>query len=82
MLQSVKRRLSSQSSGSSSNDSSAVSPTSAAGAQQQGDAVGRSDLSLPKRDRRRSSFQKGQKLQALKDLPLLKDTPMQKREVG
>lgn len=75
MLQSVKRRLSSQSSGGNSAADS-TSPTSP----KQGDSVGKSDLSLPKRDRRRSSFQKSQRLRVLKELPLLKDTPMQKRE--
>jgi hypothetical protein len=30
---------------------------------------------------RRSSFQRSQKMQTLQDLPLLSDTPMQKREV-
>lgn len=42
--------------------------------------VARSDVSLPKRERRRSFLARNQKIQALKDLPHLKDTSMQKRE--
>lgn len=42
--------------------------------------VARSDVSLPKRERRRSFLARNQKVQALKDLPHLKDTSMQKRE--
>ena len=76
MLQSVKRRLSTQPAAaqhSPAEGGSVYSP--------QGGAVARSDLSLPKRERRRSSVLRNQKLQALKDLPHLKDTSMQKREV-
>lgn len=43
--------------------------------------VARSDLALPKRERRRSFTARNQKIQALKDLPHLKDTSSQKREV-
>lgn len=87
MLQSVKRRLSSSSTqpaavaqeGSSApTESPIATPTSYPSPQ--GGAVARSDLSLPKRERRRSSVLRHQKLQALKDLPILKDTAMQKRE--
>jgi len=46
----------------------------------QADITPRADVSLPKRERRRSSFSKQQKMQALKDLPALKDTSTQKRE--
>lgn len=44
--------------------------------------VARSDVSLPKRERRRSFLARNQKIQALKDLPNLKDTSLQRREVG
>jgi serine/threonine-protein phosphatase 2A regulatory subunit B' len=40
----------------------------------------KSDVAMPRKERRRSSFARAQKLQVLKDLPLLSDTPMQKRE--
>eukprot|EP00937_MAST-01D_sp_MAST-1D-sp2_P000299 g299.t1 len=40
----------------------------------------RSDVTLPRRERRRSSLLRHQKIQALKDLPSLKETPPQKRE--
>lgn len=43
--------------------------------------VARSDVSLPKRERRRSFLARNQKIQALKDLPHLKDTSLQRREV-
>lgn len=43
--------------------------------------IAKSDVSLPRRERRKSSIQRHQKVQALKDLPHLKDTSMQKREV-
>ncbi|CCI42468.1 unnamed protein product [Albugo candida] len=43
--------------------------------------VARSDLALPKRERRRSFTARNQKIQALKDLPHLKDTSSQKREI-
>lgn len=39
-----------------------------------------SDLSLPRRDRRKSSILRHAKIQALKDLPLMKDTSVGKRE--
>lgn len=42
--------------------------------------VARSDVSLPKRERRRSFLARNQKIQALKDLPHLKDTALQRRE--
>ncbi|KAF1323032.1 Protein phosphatase 2a regulatory b subunit, partial [Globisporangium splendens] len=42
--------------------------------------VARSDVSLPKRERRRSFLARNQKIQALKDLPHLKDTSLQRRE--
>lgn len=42
--------------------------------------VARSDVSLPKRERRRSFMARNQKIQALKDLPHLKDTSLQRRE--
>jgi len=53
--------------------------------QRVGGAVGvestpRADVMLPRRERRRSSFVRQQKMQVLKDLPLLTETPMQKRE--
>lgn len=44
--------------------------------------VARSDVSLPKRERRRSFLARNQKIQALKDLPHLKDTSLQRREVS
>lgn len=47
-----------------------------------GGDVARSDVSLPKRERRRSFLARNQKIQALKDLPNLKDTSLQRREVG
>jgi hypothetical protein len=43
--------------------------------------IARSDVSLPKRERRRSFLARNQKIQALKDLPHLKDTALQRREV-
>ena len=76
MLQSVKRRLSTQPA-----QHNPAEGGSTAYSSPQGGAVARSDLSLPKRERRRSSVLRHQKLQALKDLPHLKDTSMQKREV-
>ena len=39
-----------------------------------------SDVALPKRERRRSFLARHQKIQALKDLPHLKDTAVQRRE--
>jgi serine/threonine-protein phosphatase 2A regulatory subunit B' len=42
--------------------------------------IARSDVSLPRRERRRSFLARNQKIQALKDLPNLKDTLLQKRE--
>ena len=40
----------------------------------------RADVTLPRRERRRSSLLRHQKIQALKDLPTLKETAPQKRE--
>ncbi|RHY65222.1 hypothetical protein DYB30_011880, partial [Aphanomyces astaci] len=89
MLQTVKRRLSNSSEG----DLAAVSQLQLASATSMGvgssqgtarddgiENVARSDVSLPKRERRRSSLVRNQKVAALKDLPHLKDTNMQKRE--
>jgi len=45
-----------------------------------GETTPRADVSLPKRERRRSSLLRHQKIQELKDLPQLKDTSSQKRE--
>lgn len=45
-----------------------------------GEATPRADVTLPRRERRRSSLVRHQKIQALKDLPALKDTSSQKRE--
>jgi len=44
------------------------------------EATPRADVMLPRRERRRSSFIRQQKMQVLKELPLLTETPMQKRE--
>ncbi|RHY31667.1 hypothetical protein DYB32_003264 [Aphanomyces invadans] len=89
MLQTVKRRLSNSSEG----DLAAVSQLHLASGASMGanssqgstrddgiENVARSDVSLPKRERRRSSLVRNQKVAALKDLPHLKDTNMQKRE--
>lgn len=40
----------------------------------------KSDVSVPRRERRRSSLVREHKIRELKDLPTLKDTPTQKRE--
>jgi len=77
MLQSVKRRLSNPIpddtkktlTASSSNNSSSTASNEP-----------KSDITLPRRDRRRSSATKLNIIHNLKDLPNLKDTPMQKRE--
>lgn len=83
MLQSVRRRLSSNpnspddgNNSSSPGDNSSVAPETLPHSQM----VARSDLSLPKRERRRSSVLRSARLQELKDLAQLKDTSMQRRE--
>lgn len=45
-----------------------------------GESPIRSDVTLPRRERRRSSFIRQQRMAALKDLPSLLETPTQKRE--
>mmetsp|Transcript_13713 Transcript_13713/g.14253 ORF Transcript_13713/g.14253 Transcript_13713/m.14253 type:complete len:522 (+) Transcript_13713:12-1577(+) len=40
----------------------------------------KADVTLPKKEKRRTSFNRSQKMQVLKDLALLSDTPTQKRE--
>lgn len=91
MLQTVKRKLSNtgEQLGVPSPDRMDVDgPKLATGMNGSGGAgspvgeVARSDVSLPKRERRRSFLARNQKIQALKDLPHLKDTSLQRREVG
>lgn len=86
MLQTVKRKLSNNGEqmgvASMDVDSGGAKAASAngSGAASPVNDVARSDVSLPKRERRRSFLARNQKVQALKDLPHLKDTSMQKRE--
>eukprot|EP01036_Dinobryon_divergens_P043141 gene43141-57397_t len=60
------------------------SPTHAEGnmaAMRSLDTTPRADISLPRgRERRRSSLSKSSKMQSIKELPLLSETPMLKRE--
>eukprot|EP00753_Platysulcus_tardus_P009462 PLAT212.17.p2 GENE.PLAT212.17~~PLAT212.17.p2 ORF type:complete len:478 (+),score=262.43 PLAT212.17:325-1758(+) len=51
-----------------------------AGSESKLDAVPKADPPMPRRERRRSSILRAQKVQALKDMPILKDTPPSKRE--
>jgi serine/threonine-protein phosphatase 2A regulatory subunit B' len=55
-------------------------PTTPALGNGKGGVVPKADVAMPRKERRRSSFARAQKMQVLKDLPLLSDTPMQKRE--
>jgi hypothetical protein len=90
MLQTVKRKLSnSTEAGENAVHISTLGSTQANGggniqnASSRDDGienVARSDVSLPKRERRRNSLVRDQKVAALKNLPHLKDTAMQKRE--
>lgn len=88
MLQTVKRKLSNngEAMGVAAMDVDGGAKTAAGGSGSNSGAaspvndVARSDVSLPKRERRRSFLARNQKVQALKDLPHLKDTSMQKRE--
>jgi hypothetical protein len=89
MLQTVKRKLSNngehipgQSPDRVDADGPKLAPSGGAnGAPSPVGEVARSDVSLPKRERRRSFLARNQKIQALKDLPHLKDTALQRREV-
>ena len=45
-----------------------------------GSTTPNADVALPRRERRRSSFLRHQKVEALKDLPALRDVSVQKRE--
>ncbi|KAG9408209.1 Serine/threonine-protein phosphatase 2A 56 kDa regulatory subunit delta isoform [Aphanomyces cochlioides] len=84
MLQTVKRRLSNSGEGDSaagtSTNSVGIASSQASSREDGIENVARSDVSLPRRERRRSSLVRNQKVAALKDLPHLKDTNMQKRE--
>ncbi|KAF1774522.1 Armadillo-type fold [Phytophthora cactorum] len=84
MLQTVKRKLSNNGEhiGATSPDRMDVdgAPKGANGVGSPVGDVARSDVSLPKRERRRSFMARNQKIQALKDLPHLKDTSLQRRE--
>jgi hypothetical protein len=75
MLQNMKKRLSSE------KIPSMGDPGSPPGGGARGatDPTPRADVTLPRRERR-SSIMRNQKIQALKDLPALKDTSSQKRE--
>ena len=80
LLQSVKRKLSSSPNSTPAPATASDLPSTMNTSPKKGD-VARSDLSLPRRERRRSSVQRSIKIAALKDLPQLKETSMQKREV-
>ena len=89
MLQTVKRKLSTNGEHMALHlnspdrmdvDGGATKGASASGTTSPTADVARSDVALPKRERRRSFMARNQKIQALKDLPHLKDTSLQRRE--
>ncbi|CAI5717254.1 unnamed protein product [Hyaloperonospora brassicae] len=79
MLQTVKRKLSTNGEHGASALDRMDADSSSAGAHRAALSP-TSDVALPKRERRRSFLARTQKIQALKDLPHLKDTALPRRE--